>query len=77
MQGIIGFRMPADSLEGKFKLGQERSEIRPEQHRAAPPVRADGPANSGFHRELLPATAESVALLPARLKHLGPRYGRY
>ena len=26
MQGIVGFRMPIDNLEGKFKLGQERSE---------------------------------------------------
>jgi transcriptional regulator len=26
MQGIVGFRMPVESLEGKFKLGQERSE---------------------------------------------------
>jgi transcriptional regulator len=26
MQGIVGFRMPIDVLEGKFKLGQERSE---------------------------------------------------
>lgn len=26
MQGIVGFRMPVDLLEGKFKLGQERSE---------------------------------------------------
>jgi transcriptional regulator len=26
MQGIVGFRMPVEQLEGKFKLGQERSE---------------------------------------------------
>jgi transcriptional regulator len=26
MQGIVGFRMPVEMLEGKFKLGQERSE---------------------------------------------------
>jgi len=26
MQGIVGFRMPIENLEGKFKLGQERSE---------------------------------------------------
>jgi transcriptional regulator len=26
MKGILGFRLPVDSLEGKFKLGQERSQ---------------------------------------------------
>jgi transcriptional regulator len=26
MQGIVGFEMQIESLEGKFKLGQERSE---------------------------------------------------
>jgi transcriptional regulator len=27
MQGIVGFEMPIDSLEGKFKLGQNWSDI--------------------------------------------------
>lgn len=26
MKGILGFRMPIGTIEGKFKLGQERSE---------------------------------------------------
>lgn len=27
MNGIVGFQMAIDQLEGKFKLGQERSEV--------------------------------------------------
>ena len=59
MAGIIGFEMEIEQLEGKFKLGQERT--RPtRKHPAQPAIGEAGPFHTRAHRRFLPARAVIV-----------------